>query len=311
MNEFRIQQKLMGSAFELLVVEEDPERAGKLLDMGIEEIKRLEKLLSEFIPESYTSRINSNAGREAVILDEEIFNLLERCKKISSLTGGTFDITVGPLKKLYNFKNALIKFPDKRTIRQTLRKTGYHNLILSKNTSSAFLAMEGMYISFAAVGKGYGADRVKKIWLEEGLKSGYINASGDLTVFGTKPDGSPWKMGIANPDNTREILYYIPVHSASVATSGDSEQYFISDGKRYSHNIHPKTGLPLQGIKSVTVISPSAELSDALATAVYVMGINKGIEFIDQLPDTHCIIIGDNNTHHFSKNLDLKHEKQH
>lgn len=310
MNEFRTRQKLMGSAFELLVIEEDPARAEKLLENGINEIRRLEKLLSEFIPESYTFRINSNAGRERVVVEDEIFQLLERCIKISALTGGTFDITVGPLKKLYNFKKTLINFPDKKAIRQTLRKTGYRNLILSKDATSVFLAKEGMHISFAAIGKGYAADCVKKIWQEAGLESGYINASGDLTVFGSKPDGSPWKLGIANPDNTVEMLYYIPVHSACIATSGDYEQYFMADGKRYSHNIHPKTGLPLQGIKSVSVISPSAELSDALATAVYVMGPDAGIDFVNQLPDTHCIIISENNAHYFSKNLDLKHENE-
>ncbi len=310
MNEFHVQQKLMGSAFELAVVEEDPQRASKLLETGIEEIKRLERLLSEFITESYTSRINSNAGRRPIVVDSEIFSFLERIKQISSISGGTFDITVGPLKKLYNFKNTLVDLPDRKTIKQTLRKTGYHNLILSKEESSVFLTRQGMHISFAAIGKGYAADCVKKIWQEEGVRSGYINASGDLTAFGTKADGSPWKMGITNPDNPREILFYIPITSACVATSGDYEQYFMFNGKRYSHNIHPKTGLPLQGIKSVSVISPSAELSDALATAVYVMGESRGIEFINQLPDTHCIIIGENNKHYFSKNLDLQHENK-
>lgn len=310
MNEFRIQQKLMGSAFELLVVEEDPVRAQKFLNAGIEEIKRLESLLSEFIPGSYTSRINANAGKRPIMVDGEIFSLFERCKQISSISVGAFDITVGPLKKLYNFKNSFVEIPDNKIIKQTLRKTGYHHIILSKSRSCVYLAREGMHISFAAIGKGFAADCVKKLWLKDGLRSGYINASGDLTAFGTKANGSPWKMGIINPDNNREILFYIPLTSASVATSGDYEQYFISNGKRYAHNIHPKTGMPLQGIKSVTVISPSAELSDALATAVYVMGERNGIEFINQLPDTHCIIINEDNKHYFSNNLDLKYENQ-
>jgi thiamine biosynthesis lipoprotein len=295
----------MGSVFELLVVEEDPARAMKYLDTGIEEIKRLERLLSEFIPESYTCKINSSAGIKPVVVDGEILGLLERCHQISSISRGSFDITVGPLKKLYNFKNSFIEFPEKKIIKETLRKTGYHHLILSKEESSVFLARKGMHISFAAIGKGYAADCVKKIWLEEGLKSGYINASGDLTAFGTKVDGSPWKMGIVNPDNPRKILYAFELSSTSIATSGDYEQYFIYNGKRYSHNIHPKTGLPLQGIKSVSVVSPSAELSDALATAVYVMGAKNGIDFIDQLPNTHCIVISEDNKHYFSKNLDL------
>ncbi len=310
MNEFRIKEKLMGSAFELMVVSENKKKADKLLQMGIGEIKRLENLLSEFIPDSYTSRINSNAGKKAVIVDDEVFLLLERCKQISSITEGTFDITVGPLKKLYNFKNSILKIPEKKTILHTLRNTGYQNIELSKKNSSAYLTKKGMYISFAAIGKGYAADCVKKIWQDEGVKSGYINASGDLTAFGTKPDGSLWKMGIANPDNKNLILFYIPISCVSVATSGDYEQYFIHNGKRYSHNINPQTGLPLEGIKSVSVISPSAELSDALATAVSVMGPEKGIDFINQLPDTHCIFFTVDNKALLSQNLDLQDERQ-
>ncbi|MBS0001007.1 MAG: FAD:protein FMN transferase, partial [Cyclobacteriaceae bacterium] len=212
--------------------------------------------------------------------------------------------------KLYNFKNAIVEIPDKKTIRQAFRQTGYHNIILSRDQSSVYLARKGMRISYTAIGKGFAADRVKKIWQEKGVRSGYINASGDLTAFGTKADGCPWKIGIANPENPGVILFYIPLNSASVATSGDYEQYFINDGKRYSHNIHPKTGLPLQGMHSVTVISPSAELSGTLATAVSVMGVENGLNFIDQLPDTHCIIINEEDRCFLSGKLELKYGKQ-
>ena len=163
-----------------------------------------------------------------------------------------------------------------------------------------------MKLSFAAIGKGYASDRVKMIWQQMGVTSGYVNASGDLNAFGTKADGSHWNIGIANPDDKTKMILFVPVINASVATSGDYEQYFMHQGKRYSHNIDPRSGLPLTGVKSVSVFSPSAELSDALATAIYVMGSSKGISFVNQLPQTHAIIIDEENNLSLSKNLNYE-----
>ena len=163
-----------------------------------------------------------------------------------------------------------------------------------------------MQISFAAVGKGYAADCVMRQWKHKGIKSGVINASGDLTLFGHRADGNHWRVGIANPDKQNEILLWIPVHEGSVATSGDYEQYFMHEGVRYSHNLNPRTGMPLSGLKSVTVVSPSAELCDALCTAVYVMGPEVGLHFINQLPQTHCLIIDNSNRFYHSKSLTIE-----
>ena len=141
------------------------------------------------------------------------------------------------------------------------------------------------------------------MWQHEGVQSAYINASGDLNVFGNNTNGEPWDVGIANPANPDVVLFNVPMHNASVATSGDAVQHFTYQGKKYSHNINPHTGMPLSGVSSVTVFSPSAELSDALATAAYVKGVEKGLEFINQLPDTHCIFIDEKNGVHFSDKL--------
>ncbi len=160
-----------------------------------------------------------------------------------------------------------------------------------------------MRISFAAIGKGYAADSVKQKWLNLGVRSGYVNASGDLAAFGHTAQHTPWRIGIAHPDQPDKVLLFIPIENAAIATSGDYEQHFFYHGKRYSHNLNPKTGLPLTGLKSVSIISPSAELSDALATATYVKGLQDGLTFVNQLPQTHCVIIDENNHVHISKNL--------
>ena len=303
MKEFKVSSKLMGSVFHLGILSHNEVEAKRILQLGIDEIKRIEKLLSEFLPDSETSKINQIASHQAIVIQEECFALIERSLAISALTKGAFDISVGPLKKLYDFKNSNFQMPLKSSIKKTLRRVGYQKIKLNHTDKTIRLNQKNMHLSFAAIGKGYASDRVKRMWQVAGVNSGYINASGDLNTFGTTAEGEAWKIGISNPENPSKTLLYLPLHNASVATSGDYEQHFWYQGQRFSHNLNPYTGRPLTGIKSVTVSSPSAELSDALATAVYVKGIKEGIAFINQLPDTHVLIIDDKNQIHFSKNI--------
>jgi FAD:protein FMN transferase len=305
MNEYRITTKLMGCAFELIVGSKDSVEANHLLGIGIQEIKRIEEKLSEFKESSILSQINRNAGIKPVKVDEEVFSLLIRCQKIASLTQGAFDISVGPLKKKYNFKNSTFAMPPQNEIDAALQVVGFEKIILNEKNTEVFLPHVGMHISFAAIGKGYAADCVKKIWIEMGVTSGVISASGDLTTIGTRLNGKSWDVGIAHPDNKKKVALHIPVVNSSVATSGDYEQFFLHKGIRYSHNINPKTGFPIKGIKSVSIISHSAELSDALATAVYVMGVEVGLHLVNQLPHVHGIIIDDKNKSFYSNKINL------
>ncbi len=300
----RLTKKLMGSAFELLIVDDNAERAEVLLQKGVQEIQRIEQLLTEFSPDSTTTLLNQSAGKKAVRVEPEVYALIQRCLHISKLCQGAFDITVGPLKRLYNFKQKTVPFPDKQTIELALANVGYQHIHL-QDDFRVELKVPKMHLSFAAVGKGYAADQVRKLWLASGVQHGVINASGDLSVIGHRPDGELWKVGIAHPDQPEEMLFHLPLEAGSVATSGDYEQFFVKDGIRYSHNLNPMTGYPLTGIKSVTIFSPSAELCDALATAVYVMGVEVGLHFINQLPQTHCLIIGEQNEVFHSNDINL------
>lgn len=306
MKEFIRKEKLMGTAFSLGVVAHNEEEANYWLDIGIQEISRIEDMLSEYKHNSVTSKINRNAGSGTLKINKEVLDLIERSNAISKLTEGDFDITVGPLKSLYSFKNTTFKMPSKAKIDEVLKEVGYHNILIDKQASTIEFHSPKTQISFNAIGKGYASDMVKKLWLRNGVTSGFINASGDLNAFGEKAKGEYWRVGISNPDNREEALLYVPLNNASIATSGDYEQHFIWQNKRFSHNINPHTGIPLCGIKSVTVVSPSAELSDALATAVYVKGVEKGLDFVNQLPHTHCIIIDDRNKLFFSKKLNYE-----
>lgn len=302
MNEFRLQRKLMGCAFELILFHRDKKEADYILASGVNEIIRIEKLLTSFSEDSITSEINRNAGIRPVEAPGEVYDLLTRCIRLSEISQGAFDITTASLKELYNFRQESFRFPLREEIGRALGLTGYKKIHLS-NKHQVYLEPKGMKISFDAIGKGYAADRVKKLWKELDVESGVINASGDITAIGNRFDGTPWKIGIANPSRKEEMLFYIPVTDSSVATSGDYEQYFIRNGIRHSHTIDPKTGLPVRRVCSVTVTGMSAEYCDALATAVTVMGAETGLHFIEQLPGTHCIIINGSNNVRFSKKI--------
>lgn len=302
---FRRQSRLMGSAFEFVLVANEGE-GENLLDKCVAEVKRIEHLLTEFSDTSFTSLINQSAGKKSIRVSDEVYSLLSRCKEISRLTQGAFDITAAVLKKRYNFKGETFIMPSAGIVRDMLHKVGFDKILLFDN-NEVYLSKPGMHINFAAIGKGYAADKVKRILVDEGVHSGVINASGDLTAWGNREDGSPWKIGIADPVNPSSILLWLPIINSSVATSGDYEQYFEWNGERYSHTIDPKTGKPVKEIKSVTIVSPRAELSDALATAVFTMGVDVGVHFIEQLPQTHAIIVDDRNrifmTSHLKTNL--------
>lgn len=304
MSEYKIIKKLMGSVFELITITDNEREADHFLDVAIKEIRRLEDLLTEFKDTSEIYAINQNAGLRPVKVSEEVYNLLTRCKQLCKVTQGAFDITIGPLKKLYRFRNQQFDFPSSFIIKKTLTLVGTEKMEL-QGDNTVFLPKRGMTISLAAIGKGYAADSVKRIWIAMNVKSGVINASGDLTVIGEKEKNKPWVAGIPEPDNKKKMLCYIPLKNNAIATSGDYEQFFMRNGIRHSHTLNPKNGLPLTGIKSVSVVTKSGELCDALATAVYVMGKKAGLHFIDQVPDAHCLIIDENNKIFISGKLEI------
>jgi thiamine biosynthesis lipoprotein len=162
-----------------------------------------------------------------------------------------------------------------------------------------------MKIGFGAIGKGYAADRAKALLIKKGVQSGIINASGDMSTWGKKPDGDDWKVAITNPLNKEKAFAMLPISSGAVVTSGNYEKFVMIQGKRYAHIIDPRTGYPAQGILSVTVFGPKAELADALSTAVFVMGIDAGIDRINQLPGIECVIIDEQGRIHTSENIQI------
>ncbi|HOX82395.1 MAG TPA: FAD:protein FMN transferase [Chryseolinea sp.] len=298
----------MGNQFEFTVVASDETWANQKIEEAIAEVKRIEKMLTTFGDFSQTNQINAKAGIESVPVDKEVFDLIERSLRISALTQGAFDITYGSIdKSLWNFDKNMTSLPDPLTAKATVRLINFRNVILDKERHSVFLTEKGMRIGFGGIGKGYAADRAKQVMVDAGVNSGIVNAAGDLTVWGTQPNGEAWTVGIADPDKKELPFASLNLSNTSIATSGNYEKYVVIDGKKYSHTIDPKTGYPVQGIKSVTILCSHAEIADAMATPVMVMGIKAGIGLINQLKGIACIVVDDHNTIHTSSNINLKH----
>ena len=299
--------RLMGNRFEITIVSDSEKDALARIEDAITEIRRIEKLLTTFDEKSQTNLVNQQAGIKPVKVDKEVFDIIERSKRISDITQGAFDITYGSVdKRLWNFDENMTSLPDTQLAKQSVHLINYKNVLLNEKKCTVFLKEKGMRIGFGGIGKGYAAERAKFILQQKGVQSGIVNASGDLTVWGHQPNGQDWTIGIADPNAARQPFSYLSITNMAIATSGNYEKYVMINGKKYSHTIDPKTGLPVSGIKSVTIFSPNAEIADAMATPVMIMGIKVGLDMINQIKGISCIIIDDNDKIYTSKNINLK-----
>lgn len=304
---FKSALKLMGNHFELSVIAEDEAWALSCIDAGVAEIRRIERLLTTYSEDSETAAINRMAGIAPVPVCRETFELISRSLRISRLTQGAFDITYGSVdKRLWNFDMHMDALPDPETAKRMVRLINYNNVILDSGEMTVFLKESGMRIGFGGIGKGYAAERAKQVMKEKGVESGIVNASGDLSVWGYQPDGQPWTIGIVDPNAVGQVFSYLQLVDMAIATSGNYEKYVMIGGKRYSHTINPRTGLPVAGVKSVTILCPNAELADAMATPVMIMGIRAGLDMIDQIKDMEAIVIDEEDHIYASKNIRLK-----
>ncbi|MBT7239495.1 MAG: FAD:protein FMN transferase [Flavobacteriaceae bacterium] len=299
----------MGTRFEITLVSTQ-EVANQYLNAAQGEIERIERLISSWDANSQTAEINRQAGITPVKVAKELYDLIARSIEISKITQGAFDISYAALDPVWFFDGRMKAVPSESERLKSVQNIGFKDLVLNAKEQTVYLPKKGMKIGFGAIGKGYAADATKKLMKSLGVSSGIINASGDLTSWGKKPDGTDWQVGISNPENPAKVFSWFPVRDAAVATSGNYEKYVTLEGKQYSHIMDPRTGMPVSGIKSVTVFAPKAELADAFATAVFIMGIDTGIDTISQLPGMSCIIVDAENNIHHSPNIQWANTKK-
>lgn len=297
--------KLMGSRFEITAIHDDPQFAWDAINAAIAEITRIEKLISSWDPNSQTSEIIRQAGVQPVKVDKELFDLISRALQISKITDGAFDISYASMDRIWKFDGSMTEMPNAEFVALAASKINYKNILLNAGDQTVFLKEKGMKIGFGAIGKGYATQKAKELMRQMGIENGVVNASGDLIAWGKDVNNQIFKVGIADPQNKEKMLSWLNIEDAAVVTSGDYERFVMFEGIRYAHIIDPRTGYPTTGIKSVTIITANPELADAISTSVFVLGEQKGLQLINQLPGVECLIITDSDELKTSNNLTL------
>ena len=297
---------LLGSPFELTVVAQDTLQGNIFIDQGIAEVKRIENLISDWIPTTLISEINRNAGIRPIKVTSELYDLVERSIKISELTSGAFDISYASMDKIWKFDGSMKEMPSTEAIKKSVERIGYEKIILDTKNKTIFLKDTGMKLGLGGIGQGYIADKVKEVLQAKGCAAGIVNVSGDINTWGSQTDGKPWTVGVVNPVNKNKVFATFPLIDSAVETSGSYEKYVTFNNLRYSHIIDPRTGYPATGVVSVSVFAKQTEIADALATGVFVMGVEVGLDLINQLKGIECIIVDDKGKIFTSKGIDIK-----
>ena len=283
---FKQTKILMGTVVEIQVRDADEDKASRSIAKAFSEIKRIDDLFSSYNKESIIWKLNHGVI-EGHNLPGELFDLITLSDSIWKISGGAFDVSLGNLIELWGFGSEKISIPGKEKLSENLSASGWQNVQIKNDKS--IVVLQNTKLDFGAVAKGYAVDKAVQMLEQSKVPAALVNAGGEVKGF-----GSDWVVGIQHPRKKNEILEKIKLHGMSVATSGDYEQYFEANGKRYHHILNPKTGMPANECQSVTVISKENKIADALATAVFVLGPKKGMELVNKIDDIEAMIIDSN-----------------
>lgn len=300
----------MGSSFYITIIHNDSTQAYQYLEGAFQLANQVENEISSWKKTSLTSTVNQAAGEHPVKVTLDLFRLIRRSLFISKLTDGIFDISYASLDKVWYFHKKMKHLPSPQEIDSLRQVVDYQKIILNEKDTTIFLAEKGMKIGFGAIGKGYVANKIKAYLIAKGIRSGIVNAGGDICAWGKNIKGKNWSVAIADPREKNKILAHLAIQDEAIVTSGDYERFFYHQGKKYTHIINPKTGMPAEGVHSVTVICPDTELADALATSIFLMKPQEGIRFVNGLQQVECLIIDDKFNIYTSEQISLiKDEK--
>ena len=301
---------LMDTVVKAEIYSQDAQAAGEALSAAFGEASRLELVLDKHRTQSEVSQINVFAGERPVAVSQETFDVVRLGLAFGELTGGAFDITIAPLIELWGFGTADVGVPDSEKLKQTLALVDYNRVQINSEENEVFLPEPEMRLDLGGIAKGYIVDRAVEQLLALGVTSGSLNAGGDIRLIGEKPDGSAWRIGITHPrpQQRRDIIAVVELRNQAIVTSGDYERYFLVDGERFHHILDPATGMPTRGLISVTVIAPDAVTADALSTAIFVLGLERGMKLIESLPEVEAIVVTEDEELHISTGLQGKVE---
>ncbi len=276
---------------------------------AFEEIARLEKVFSSYMPDSEVSRISESAGKGAVKVSTEVMDVVETALKVAGLSKGAFDPTVGVFSRVWDFTGEKAHVPDKKELASLLPLVDYRSVKVDRKASTVRLGKKGMRLNLGGVAKGYIVGKALEVLRRHGVEWAVIRAGGDLTVFQKDLEQDPFVIGIQDPRDKKKLLGILKVANGlgatlgksegrrpvptAVTTSGDYERFFIKDGKRYHHIIDPRTGYPAAGCRSVTIVTSDPALADALSTTVFVLGPEKGMKLVEEMEGVEAVIVDD------------------
>ena len=292
LSRFEFWQPHMGTRFQIIVYARNAPTASRASDAAFERIARLDDTMSDYNPRSELMSLCQRAGGPPVPVSEDLFQVLARSQALAERTNGAFDITVGPVVRLWRRARRQHEMPAADELAHARELVGHEKLRLDPHARTAQLLKKGMLLDLGGIAKGYAADQALAILKKHGIASALVVAGGEVAVSAPPPGRKGWRIGIApleSPDMppTRFLL----LHDAAVSTSGDAEQYVEIDGTRYSHIVDPRTGIGVVGRSSVTVVAPDATTSDGMATAVSVLGPEQGLELVRSTPGTAALIV--------------------
>lgn len=287
---FEFSQPHMGTTFRIVVYANDMASANQATDAAFARIAQLDLIMSDYRETSELMQLCQKAGGPPVKVSAELFRVLSESQRLAQRSEGAFDITVGPIVRLWRRSRRTRELPDPERLAQALELVGYDKLCLDEKARTARLLKPGMLLDVGGIAKGYAADEALTVLKRHGIHNALVAAGGDIAVSNPPPGTDGWKVAIASlePGNNPPTLL---LRNAAVSTSGDAEQHVTINGKRYSHIVDPKTGLGLTGRSSVTVVAPNGMTADGLDTAVSVTGPDRGLQLIDRTEGTAALIM--------------------
>jgi len=264
----------MGSTFSIAAWGRDRNSLTATVEAALDEARRLDRLLSNYRPESEWSQINRNAASREVTVSQELFDLLAACMQYSQLSQGAFDITVGPLMRVWGFYKGSGHMPHRAQIRTALARTGYKNIVLNPSTRTIQFANNGLELDPGGIGKGYAVDKMAEVLKASGVSSALINAGGSsMYAFGAPPDEPRgWRVVIRDPKDANRQVAELFLKNQSMSTSGSYEKFFRVGKRVYSHIMDPRTGFPATGMYSVSIVAPRTIDSEAWTKPTYING---------------------------------------
>lgn len=272
------------------------QKDNKILDEAVNRLKEIEEIMSATIDTSDISLINKNSGIKPVKVHDDVYYVIQQAKYFARITKGAYEPTIGPLVDLWNItgtdKDERHSIPTEEEIKKRMALVDYNDLELMDN-NHVYLKREGMKLDLGGIVKGYAADEVKRIFIENGIESAIIDLGGNVYALGKKENGEAWRIGIQDPfEVTGSYLGILSVEDKSIVTSGDYERFFIYEGQKYHHIIDSKTGYPSENeVAGVSIISDKSIDGDALSTALFILGVDEGTELINEQENIEAIFI--------------------